>query len=166
VTAAAAPLSWGAIGVWDVIRSTRRGHGGTYNVSRKRVARMTMLSARQVSRYLSELRNAGILEVRPPRKVRTERGWRSVGFNVYRFTVKRATIPNKRRSRRGDTFDPSPLKGVGKAPRSGWVGAPQTAPRNVHADEVRDQLPPPGDPGTYAAGIAAARQALRLARNG
>lgn len=102
-----------------IIRTARARHGGLRECGRPYLARRLGCSTRQVSRYVAELRDAGRLDVTPPRKVRTSKGWRTAGVNCYRLTrpphpAPHVTGPRFRRSGRGDTHVTPPLAGSGR----------------------------------------------------
>lgn len=98
-------LSRGARLCESIIRTARAKRGGHRECGRPYLARRLGCSQRTVSRYVAELRDAGRLEVTPPRRTRTARGWRTVGVNLYRLTRTPHPAPHvqSRRSRRGDT---------------------------------------------------------------
>lgn len=119
-------LSRGARLCESIIRNARARRGGQRECGRPYLARRLGCSVRQVSRYVRELREAGRLEVVPPRRERRRDGWRSVGVNRYRLTCAPNPAPHvtgtqTRRSRRGDTHvTPSPRGDWGSAaPRGG-----------------------------------------------
>jgi hypothetical protein len=111
-------LSRGARLCEQIIRCARARRGGTRECGRGYLARRLGCSKRQVSRYVLELRESGRLEVTPPRKVRTPRGWRTCGVNAYRLTRPAHPAPHVEtcRSRRGDTHVTPPLTGSGHTP--------------------------------------------------
>lgn len=98
-------LSRGARLCESIIRTARAQRGGVRSCGRPYLARRLACSQRTVSRYVAELREAGRLEVTPPRRVRTSRGWRTAGVNTYRLCRPSHPAPHvqTRRSRRGDT---------------------------------------------------------------
>lgn len=109
-------LSRGARLCEQIIRTARGRRGGMRECGRPYLARRLGCSTRQVSRYVAELRDAGRLEVTPPRRTRTREGWRTIGVNVYRLTRSPHPAPHvldqqTRRSRRGDTHVTPPPRG-------------------------------------------------------
>lgn len=104
-------LSRGARLCESIIRCARPRRGGVRSCGRPYLARRLGCSQRTVSRYVAELRAAGRLEVTPPRRHHTARGWRTIGVNTYRLPCRAHPAPHvqKRRSVRGDTrVTPSP----------------------------------------------------------
>lgn len=104
-------LSRGARLCEAIIRTARTQRGGHRVCGRPYLARRLGCSTRQVSRYVAELRTAGRLDVTPPKRERTARGWRTIGVNTYRLTCTPHPAPHvqTRRSRRGDIHvTPSP----------------------------------------------------------
>lgn len=138
----------------SIIRHARTHRGGTRVVGRPYLARRLDCSPRQVSRYVAELKQAGRLEVTPPRKVRTPKGWRTVGTNTYRLPCPPHPAPHTRRSTRGDTHVTPPLKGsdMGGRPAPTWAPEP-------HAVAQRCT-----DPTPYLAQIRAQIQGSHAAR--
>lgn len=109
-------LSRGARLCEQIIRCSRARRGGVRECGRPYLARRLGCSPRQVSRYVAELAAAGRLHVTPPRKVRTTKGWRTVGVNTYRLPCPSHPAPHvigthNRRSARGDTHGTPPLSG-------------------------------------------------------
>lgn len=105
------PLSRGARLCESIIRCARAHRGGVRVCGRPYLARRLGCSQRTVSRYVAELRAAGRLEVTPPKRVRSPRGWRTIGVNAYRLPCRAHPAPHvqKPRSSRGDTHvTPSP----------------------------------------------------------
>jgi len=98
-------LSRGARLCESIIRAARAQRGGIRSCGRPYLARRLACSQRTVSRYVAELRDAGRLEVTPPRRHRTRRGWRTIGVNSYRLPCTPHPAPHvqTRSSRRGDT---------------------------------------------------------------
>lgn len=141
-------LSRGARLCEQIIRRAKAHRGGLRRVGRPYLARRLGCSPRTVSRYLKELRDAGRIEVTPPRRVRRPGGWRTEGVNTYRLGAAANPAPHvgrthNRRSRRGDTHVTPPLS-------RGRVGGP----RATHAPHPA----PPGDlidPGPAAAALLA-----------
>jgi hypothetical protein len=118
-------LSRGARLCEQIIRTARVRRGGARECGRPYLARRLGCSPRQVSRYVAELREAGRLEVTPPRRQRTANGWRTIGVNTYRLPRPGHPAPHvlgthNRRSRRGDTHGTPPPRGG----RVGWRTAP------------------------------------------
>lgn len=108
-------LSRGARLTEQIIRVARARPGGLRHCGRPYLARRLGCSTRQVSRYVQELRRAGRLDVKPPRRVRTPSGWRTVGVNAYRLTRPAHPAPHVQtcRSSRDDTDVTPPLTGSG-----------------------------------------------------
>ena len=106
-------LSRGARLCESIIRAARAQRGGVRTCGRPYLARRLGCSQRTVSRYVAELRDAGRLEVTPPRRRRTRTGWCTVGVNAYRLprTPHPAPHVQTRRSGRGDTHDTPPPNG-------------------------------------------------------
>lgn len=112
-------LSRGARLCESIIRCARARTGGARLCGRPYLARRLGCSTRQVSRYVAELRDAGRLEVTPPPRVRTSRGWRTTSTNAYRLSCPPHPAPHvlhSRRSGRGDTGVTPPLTGSGHTP--------------------------------------------------
>lgn len=104
-------LSRGARLCESIIRCARAQRGGIRSCGRPYLARRLGCSQRTVSRYVAELRAAGRVEVTPPRRRRTSRGWRTIGVNAYRLPCRAHPAPHvqNRRPGRGDTHGtPSP----------------------------------------------------------
>lgn len=105
-------LSRGARLCEAIIRNAKARKGGQRECGRPYLARRLGCSQRTVSRYVAELRAAGRLDVVPPRRERTPKGWRTIGCNRYRLTRTAHPAPHVqrfRRSGRGDTrVTPSP----------------------------------------------------------
>lgn len=122
------PLSRGARLCESIIRAARARRGGRRECGRPYLARRLACSQRTVSRYVKELRDAGRLEVTPPRRVRTPAGWRTEGVNTYRLPCPSNPAPHvhNRRSRRGDTHVTPPPRGVGGTAPRGHVPAHHT----------------------------------------
>lgn len=126
------PMSRGARLCESIIRSARARAGGRRQVGRPYLARRLGCSVRTVSRYVAELRQAGRLEVTPPRRERVPGGWRSVGTNTYRLPCSPNPAPHVtgparlRRSRRDATHvTPSPNGDRGTPPaRPAWLPKP------------------------------------------
>jgi hypothetical protein len=110
-----------------VIRQSRPRKGGLRRCGRSLLANRLGCSVRTVSRYLVELREAGELEVIPPRRVWTPTGWRTVECNGYRLPPSRRRLP---RSRRGDTAVTPPPSGA----RATCSAATSPAPPHVQSD--------------------------------
>lgn len=101
------PLSFGAMECERRIRAARVRKGGQRECGRSYLANRLGVTVRQVSRYLKELRDAGRIEVTPPRRVKRRDGWRTDGVNRFRLLCDHATLTRQthnRRSRRGDTY--------------------------------------------------------------
>lgn len=100
-------LSRGARLCESIIRCARAQRGGVRSCGRPYLARRLGCSQRTVSRYVAELRDAGRLEVTPPRRHYTRRGWRTIGVNAYRLPCSPHPAPHvqrhNRRSDRGDS---------------------------------------------------------------
>lgn len=130
-------LSRGARLCESIIRCARTQRGGHRRCGRPYLARRLGCSQRTVSRYVAELRDAGRLEVTPPRRVRSRAGWRTVGTNTYRLPCRPHPAPHvlhKRRSRRDDTHDTPPPNGG----RSGGPARPDTPPLISPAAAIAD----------------------------
>lgn len=143
-------LSRGARLCESIIRASKARRGGVRACGRPYLARRLGCSTRTVSRYLRELRDAGRLEVTPPRRVRTVKGWRTTGVNVYRLPcrVNHAPHVHNRRSRRDDTpVTPTP---------NGVRGGRATGAGHLETDDNHGLINP-------AAAIAAMRQRLAVA---
>jgi hypothetical protein len=164
--AAAAPpptvISRGARLCESIIRKARSKQGGGRECGRPYLARRLGCSVRQVSRYVRELHDAGRLEVTPPRKTRTERGWRSIGTNTYRFNGRYHPAPHvlnghNRRSTRGDIpVTPTP---------SGFVPPGAKRPGGGHIPETYTPRPTETVPASTATrGAQTARALLAAAR--
>lgn len=110
-------LSRGARLCESIIRAARARRGGSRECGRSYLARRLGCSVRTVSRYVAELRDAGRLEVTPPRRVRTCKGWRTAGVNTYRLPCHPNPAPHvvdnqhSRRSSRGATHVTPPPRG-------------------------------------------------------
>lgn len=132
-------LSRGARLCEQIIRCARARTGGARVCGRGYLARRLGCSKRQVSRYVAELRDSGRLEVTPPRKTRTPKGWRTCGVNTYRLTRRPHPAPHteNRRSTRGDTHGTPPLTGSGHTPcapaPAGLIDPTQAASRLLAA---------------------------------
>lgn len=120
------PLSRGARLCEALIRAAKTRRGGVRVCGRPYLARRLGCSQRTVSRYLRELREAGRLEVTPPRKVRTSKGWRTTGTNAYRLPCRHNLAPHvhKRRSGRDDT----PVTPLPNGSRTGGLSRPRRRP--------------------------------------
>jgi hypothetical protein len=143
------PLSRGARLCESIIRNARARAGGRREVGRPYLARRLDCSVRTVSRYIAELRAAGRLEVAPPRKTRTAKGWRTIGTNVYRLLERANPCPHVtgparlRRSARDATgVTPPPTGSEVARPSGGWAPLDQQ-----HTDLI--------DPGPAAAALLA-----------
>jgi hypothetical protein len=145
----AGEVSHGAWLTYQAIARSRPHRGGLRRVGRSRLASRVRRTVRQVGRYLAELRTAGYIEVTPPRRVLTPDGWRTLGVNCYRL-LRSARDRAASRPRRHRGWHGRP---------DGWTPTP-TPPSYTAPD-------PPAAAGrdrTYAAGLAAARAALRAGR--
>lgn len=151
-------LSRGARLCESIIRAARAQRGGRRVVGRPYLARRLACSVRTVSRYIAELRAAGRLDVVPPRKTRTSKGWRSVGTNAYRLLDRVNHAPHVngparfRRSARGASLvTPPPTGSEGSGTRACLAAA-----HDVFTDLI--------DPAPAAAALLArlaARDAVR-----
>lgn len=103
------------------IRRSRASRGGLRYVGRARLAKLLGCSKRTVTRYVSELKAAGLVEaVRPKLSFTAGVGWRSITTAAYRVTdPKRPVRPQKPRSSRVDTGVPSPLLRRGRVSAHG-----------------------------------------------
>lgn len=133
-------LSRGARLCESIIRASKAHKGGVRTCGRPYLARRLGCSVRTVSRYLKELRDAGRLEVTPPRRVRTPKGWRCAGVNAYRLPCRPNHAPHvhNRRSSRGATgVTPTP-KGVrgGRAQGAGHPPVDDERPLINPADAI------------------------------
>lgn len=145
-------LSRGARLCEQIIRTARVRRGGARECGRPYLARRLGCSARQVSRYVAELREAGRLEVTPPRRQRTANGWRTLGVNTYRLPRPGHPAPHvldthNRRSRRGDTPVTPPPRGGRMRGRSGPAShdpAELTNPAEAIAAMLARLTPPGG----------------------
>lgn len=128
-------LSRGARLCEQIIRCARARRGGVRVCGRPYLARRLGCSPRQVSRYVAELRQAGRLDVTPPQRVRTVRGWRTCGVNTYRLTRPAHPAPHvhNRRSDRDDTRVPPPPSG-GRGGTPPGVSPPLTDPARAAAE--------------------------------
>lgn len=135
-------LSRGARLCESIIRAARPRGGGVRVCGRPYLARRLDCSTRQVSRYVAELRDAGRLEVTPPRRKRTAVGWRTCGVNSYRIPCHPDPAPHVRlcRSGRGDTGVTPPPSG-GRDARPGHPLIDPTAA--AHALLARLGVSPP-----------------------
>lgn len=153
-------LSRGARLCESIIRASRARSGGARVCGRPYLARRLGCSVRTVSRYVAELRDAGRLDVTPPKRVRTCKGWRSTGTNTYRLPCKANPAPHVvgparlRRSARDATRVTPPPKGV----RAGGPPALRPPVWETAATIEHDR-----DPAARLAARAAARAALRAA---
>jgi hypothetical protein len=138
-------VSHGAWLTYQALARSRPHKGGLRQVGRSRLASIVRRTTRQVSRYLAELRAAGYIEVIPPRRLRTPKGWRTVEVNRFRI--------HRRRSARDDMAVTPPSTRV---ERRRPAGEPTPVPAPFAAD------PSPPSPPTEA--FRAARAALRAAR--
>lgn len=100
-------LSRGAKLARHMLAAMRPSKGGIRHCGRSKLASRLRCSTRQVSRYVRELREAGYVDVVPPRRERRPEGWRSVGVNGYLLTPR---YSHRRSSRRGDTYVIPPRK--------------------------------------------------------
>lgn len=120
-------LSRGARLCEAIIRTARVKRGGARECGRPYLARRLGCSQRTVSRYVAELRDAGRLEVTPPRRKRTPRGWRTIGVNTYRLPCTPHPAPHVQtcRSARGDSrVTPPPNGGRGGPAQRGTAPDP------------------------------------------
>lgn len=138
-------VSHGAWLTYQALARSRPRKGGLRQVGRCRLAAVLRRTTRQVSRYVAELRDAGYIDVIPPRRARTPKGWRTLEVNRYRL--------HRRSSARNDMRVTSPPPGVeGRRPQ----GAATPLPPPFAA------APTAASPPTEA--FRAAREALRAAR--
>lgn len=152
-------LTRGARLTRHLLALSRPYKGGIRHCGRRYLAARLGCSTRTVSRYVAELRRAGLIEVAPPRRHRTEAGWRTVGVNGYRLRSPHRLVARSGRSRRDDTR--------GTPPPSRGCGSPHPAPDPGRAEFRPPDIPDQSDgltAGDYKAGLAAARAALRAAR--
>lgn len=153
-------LSRGARLCESIIRAARAGRGGRRVVGRPYLARRLGCTVRTVSRYLAELRTAGRLEVTPPRKTKTSRGWRTLGTNTYRLLDRVNHAPHVtgparlRRSARGDTHVTPPPTGSGASGPQGPRAA--SSAHQTHTDDLIH-------PGAAAAALLARLAAREVA---
>jgi hypothetical protein len=93
-----------------LIRRSRPHRGGLRRCGRPFLARRLGCSTRTVSRYVAELRHAGVLDVLPPRRKFTGAGWRTIEVNGYLVRRHRPS------SHRDDKHVPPPPTGSGRRP--------------------------------------------------
>jgi hypothetical protein len=111
MTATDTTLSRGARLCELLIRRSRPHRGGLRRCGRPFLARRLGCSTRTVSRYVAELRDAGRVDVLPPRRKFTGAGWRTIEVNGYLIRQHR---PSSHRHDRPVT--PPPDGGRGTAP--------------------------------------------------
>jgi hypothetical protein len=138
-------VSHGAWLTYQALARSRPHKGGLRQVGRCRLASILRRTTRQISRYVAELRAAGYIEVIPPRRLRTPKGWRTIEVNRYRL--------HRRSSPRNDMRVIPPPSGV---ERRRPAGEPTPLPPPFAAD------PTAASPPTEA--FRAARAALRATR--
>lgn len=139
-------LSRGARLCESIIRTARAQRGGVRSCGRPYLARRLACSQRTVSRYVAELREAGRLEVTPPRRHRTARGWRTIGVNTYRLRCTSHPAPHvqNRRSGRGDTHvtpSPSGDRLALAQPGPGQLITPSQARAAIHRRLTAERTP-------------------------
>jgi hypothetical protein len=140
-------LSRGARLCEQIIRVSKARQGGIRQVGRPYLARRLGCSVRTVSRYTTELVEAGRLDRIPPRKVRRANGWRTIEVNRYRLTRTAHPAPHvqthNRRSSRSDTHGTPPLAGSDYRgrPAPTWTPEPQaTAQRCTDPTPYLEQI--------------------------
>lgn len=111
------------------IREHARRVGTGRLVGRAWLAHKMDVSERTISRYLRELLDAGRIEVHPPARVMTVKGWRTKGWNIVRMLFRRSTdwVPVIQ----GDTAVPSTFSVTGRPRSEGRTG------RGFHVPGVR-----------------------------
>jgi hypothetical protein len=130
--------------------------GSARELGRPYLARRLAVSTRTVSRYVRELRDAGILTIIAPALTLTALGWRTLGVNRY---LLHPPARHRARSRRDDTAATS-LPTGSRAARPD--ATPPASPQHAETDESDGAAAPAGD---MAAGLARVR-AILAARRG